>query len=418
MHSQTFSMEAHHTLVVIGVQGNLQVKGWERAEALVKAEGGAQAEVAHEAGHLELSCNGDCVVRVPYTANLNVQLVQGNARVKLVEGQLQIEAVRGNLDVRNAGATQIGRVHGDLLARQVRGDLRVEKCSGNAAVRDVQGDLEINQVGGNLDVRDAEGDLHVIAGGNARLNLSQLLGVSYKASAGGNLHCQLPEEVDLTVDFTSGGERIDIHTPDQRQTIKAPNHQLALGDGAGRMKLVAGGNLYFACEESDWQATDDLDAELENAFEGMTEAFREQLAAQIESQIDSHLEMINDKLTDLGSNLAKTGLSEAEIERVRSRAQAAAEKASHRAEEQMRRAQEKLERKLAAAQRKAELRSRAAERRRQARQTDADGYVWSRSAPLKTPASEEERLLILKMLGEKKITVDQAEELLAALEGK
>jgi hypothetical protein len=35
----------------------------------------------------------------------------------------------------------------------------------------------------------------------------------------------------------------------------------------------------------------------------------------------------------------------------------------------------------------------------------------------KTPVSEEERLTILKMLQEKKITAEDAEKLLAALEG-
>jgi len=38
--------------------------------------------------------------------------------------------------------------------------------------------------------------------------------------------------------------------------------------------------------------------------------------------------------------------------------------------------------------------------------------------PPKPPASEEERLAILKMLQEKKITADEASRLLAALEGE
>jgi len=38
-------------------------------------------------------------------------------------------------------------------------------------------------------------------------------------------------------------------------------------------------------------------------------------------------------------------------------------------------------------------------------------------APKREPVSEEERMTILRMLAEKKITAEQAEELLSALEG-
>lgn len=420
MNNQTFAFSSEQTLIVTVIQGNLQVKGWERSELLVKAEASSQANVIENSDHQELSCAGDCIVRLPYESQVNVQLVEGNARFKLVEGVLQVEAVRGNLAVRNCGPTRIGSVSGDLLVRQLRGELEVERCGGNAAVRDIQGGLEMTQISGNLDVRDAEGDLRLTVGGNARLNLCQLLGTQYRVSAGGNLHIQLPEENDLQATFTSGSGRIEVVAADRRKLVKSSRHELTLGDGTAQMELIAGGNIHFSCEEGRWEGIDDLDAELETAFEGLSEAFRQNLTAQIENQIDSHVEMINEKLSHLDDSLAQSGMSQEEIERLRRRAQDAAEKASSRAEEQMRRAQEKMERKLAAAQRKAELRARAAERRRGAHRAGPESFSWSRSRtePSAPASSEEERLLILSMLGEKKITVEQAEKLLAALEGK
>ena len=44
------------------------------------------------------------------------------------------------------------------------------------------------------------------------------------------------------------------------------------------------------------------------------------------------------------------------------------------------------------------------------------GYAYSASPPSE-PVSEDERMAILKMLQEKKITAEQAEQLLNALEG-
>ena len=85
----------------------------------------------------------------------------------------------------------------------------------------------------------------------------------------------------------------------------------------------------------------------------------------------------------------------------------------------MRRAQEKLERKLEAQRRRAEQRNQAATDRRTRRQSW--GFEWPSPpqppAPQKTAATEEERLMILRMLEQKKITLDEADRLLSALEG-
>jgi predicted house-cleaning NTP pyrophosphatase (Maf/HAM1 superfamily) len=79
--------------------------------------------------------------------------------------------------------------------------------------------------------------------------------------------------------------------------------------------------------------------------------------------------------------------------------------------------------KVQAAMRRAEAKARAAEVR--ARNWQGKIVVGGRtvmnasgSTPAGDPVSDDERLVILKMLQEKKITLDEAEKLLAALEGK
>jgi hypothetical protein len=87
----------------------------------------------------------------------------------------------------------------------------------------------------------------------------------------------------------------------------------------------------------------------------------------------------------------------------------------------MRRTQEKLERKLEAARRKEELRARAAERRSQARSRGSWSFEWSpgsSSPPKEEGVSDEERLMILRMLEQKKISLQETEDLLAALEDR
>jgi hypothetical protein len=115
-------------------------------------------------------------------------------------------------------------------------------------------------------------------------------------------------------------------------------------------------------------------------------------------------------------------------ERINQRVQAAMERAQSHLEAANRHAETAGHRasiKIEAAMRRAEAKARAAEvrsRRGQAAirvgrwnwDVTPHGPVQSSSAPI----SDEERLSILKMLQEKKISVEEAEKLLAVLEGK
>jgi hypothetical protein len=76
-----------------------------------------------------------------------------------------------------------------------------------------------------------------------------------------------------------------------------------------------------------------------------------------------------------------------------------------------------MQRKLEAAQRRAERRARAAERaaRDRRRRPEPPDTV---PTPKQEPVSDEERMMILQMLEQGKVTPEEAEQLLAALEGR
>ena len=121
-------------------------------------------------------------------------------------------------------------------------------------------------------------------------------------------------------------------------------------------------------------------------------------------------------MENLSTVIGQAGLSQEEMDHIMQRARESSERATARSQAKMRRAQKKLERKLAAAKRKAELRAKAAERRSQS----GKNFEWP--PPSEEPAqgiiSDEERLMVLRMLEEKKINLEEAEQLLAVLEGK
>ena len=89
----------------------------------------------------------------------------------------------------------------------------------------------------------------------------------------------------------------------------------------------------------------------------------------------------------------------------------------------MEQATERAQKKIEAASRKVEQKTRDAERRGRGKVAVGIGrWNWdftSKGVPVqpKSQASDEERLAILKMLQEKKISAEDAEKLLSALEG-
>lgn len=397
------------------VHGNLEVKGWDRPDILMKSSADDTPAPEVQEDTVRIGSKGNCLIRLPQRANVRVGNVHGNARIKFLDYQLKCNQVSGSLVLRNVGETHVETVHGDLLAKQMLGDLHVETIHGNAVARDIQGKCMLEKVGGNLELRDGESDIAVSATGNARVRLSLVAGENYHIEAGGNLHCRIPDTSNLQIDLSSSAKEIQVKLTGKKNVYREENFRFTLGDGDVSMKLSAGGSLSFVGQESLPFEMDDVQTEFEDAFAGFSEEFSQQIAEQIETQIDTQLEVLNDQMENLSTVIEQAGLSQKEIDRIMQRARESSDRATARSQEKMRRAQEKLERKLAAAQRKAELRAKAAERRRHSERS----FKWpppEEASPRET-VSDEERLLILRMLEEKKISLEEAERLLSALEG-
>ena len=407
-------------VLIQAVHGDLQVKGWDRPEVLLRTSAEEQGLLEQEGDSVRIRCHGDCVIRLPHEAAIETESVDGNAFFKLLKGRLSIERVAGSLDLRNIESAQLNTIQGNLLAKGATGDLVVEQVGGNAIARDIQGHCTLKQIGGNLDLSDGEQDIESTAGGNVRVRLCLLGGQNYHIRAGGNLHCQVPEEASLRADLSSSARRIQLKLPEGKSTLAEGSHSLTLAGGQAAMVLAAKGGILFVCQEADWGNADDIQEEIDEVFAEFSKEIGQQVSDQIETQIEAQMEILNEQLSKLETMIGTSGMPPEDVERAMQRARLASEKANLRVQEKMRRAQEKMDRKLQAAQRKAELKMRAAERRQQRsphRRTWS--FEWAATpAPDAETAFDEERLLILRMLEEKKISIEEAERLLNALEGK
>jgi hypothetical protein len=191
-----------------------------------------------------------------------------------------------------------------------------------------------------------------------------------------------------------------------------------MGDGDAELILSAYGNVMLSSLPPDWDLGE-LEFELGEDYDGISETLSEQIARQVEAQMEYIEQQLESQLDNLSTRIGGIGLSAEQAERIAQRAQEASDRARVRADERIQRAQEKMERKLEAARRRAEIKARAAERAARDRRKRPESTDWMAASrtPVE-PVSDEERLMILQLLEQGKITPSEAEQLLAALEGK
>lgn len=400
--------------------GNLSVKGWDKTEINAKCSAPDLLTLEVQEDEFTVSFLSNGSLRVPYGSTLQVSQITGDSTFKGLEGPLSIEQISGNLSLRSVGSVDVGSVNGSLSAKNLEGSLNVKVCRGNVAVSDIQGDFQVEEaIDGNLSLKEIDGSSKAEARGNVSVQLDPSPESSYDFISKGNLSCRLADDASVKISIQKGANlaiRIPgIEVPDRI----TPPYEITLGEGDANLSLSADGNVGLNSRPPDW-AMSDFEFEIGEDFESLAEMINQQISSQIEAQMemmDDELELQIDNLT---ASLEASALSAEQAERIAERARMASERANQRAQEKIRRAQEKMQRKLEAAQRRAERKARAAERAARDRRRRPESTEWvppSTRQPIE-PVSEEERLMILQLLEQGKITSEEAEQLLAALEGK
>jgi len=418
MTRQTIDTSPAPDILIDQVLGDFQLKGWEAPQVVLQADPD-ELDLQEQEDAIHLSCRGDCDIRLPYGASVQIGAVHGDAQIKLLEELLKIGAVHGSLSLRNIADLQVDLVQGDLSVKSMNGDLSVAQAQGDVEIRQLEGACNLARVQGDLDIQGLDGALNAATDGDVRLRLTALDLEDCHIQAAGDVVCSIPAGSGLKASLSSRAHSIKVRLPGHAESYRQEQVSFEVGAGDAALSIEAGGSILLLGEEASW--------------EGMAPPppdFNQQIARQVEAQIGSQMAEItrhlDEQMGQLSESLSRVGLSPQESERIIEQAMRASERETARAQEKMHRAQEKLERKLEKAQHKAEQKAQWADRRSWTHR----GHPWERGwpvpppppsppAPASTPAAtEEERLLILRMLEQKKITLEEADQLLSALEGK
>jgi hypothetical protein len=330
-----------------------------------------------------------------------------------VAGEIRVVNAGESLTLRSVGSTHVETVAHDLTARSVDGNLTVESVGRFANVRAVSGDFRVEHIDAHLNVREVVGSVEAEAGGNANLYVDIQGEKTVRVSAAGVVTCRVYPDLNARVSIKASGP-ITVKVGGVRESVE-DSYEGQFGDGAGELVLEGGGRVTLAeTSREREEPAFDFDFSLGEEFEGIGAGIGEQISEQL-GMIEEELEA---RMTGFSDLVNSWELSADKVERIQQKTQEKVEKA----QEKIRRAQERAARKIADAQRRAEKEARRAtniERRIRDKSFPFDfGSIRKSDKPKSDPVSDEERLMILNMVAEKKISLEEAESLLTALEGK
>lgn len=407
--------------IMLDISGDLRLKGQDAFEVVAKSDNPDDLVLEAQDDQVTIRCTGNCNLRVPRAAVIQVRAAHGDAVIKGLDGGLTIDTVDGDLELSNVNATKISKVNGDLDAKNVDGDFNIDAVNGDVSVSGVQGDFTVtSRISGNLNLSDVGGSANASADGNIMLRLDPAPGHQYEFNSNGNLFCRLSAEASAEISVPKASQvMVDLPGIHASAPVQTP-YALTLGEGDAQITLSAKGNIVLDTHAPDWDM-EDFDIDIGSEVNGMADVVSQQITQQVESQVRMIEDQLNAQLSSLSMRLSAARLSGDQARRIEDRAREASERAATRAQERISRAQNRMEQKLAAAQRRIEYKSQARERA-----SRHGRHGWSFNIPTpptpptppSEPVSEDERLMILRMLEQKKISMEEAEELLSALEGK
>ena len=359
--SKTISAGRSPKIKVDAIGGDVSIVGWDGAEILVKSDDN-DTSLAQNGDEVKLTCGGDLSLRIPNGSSLEFKSIGGDASIRGVKGGIELKEIGGDLSIRDTGSVAIGTIGADLSLRNVKGDLFVKNAHGDVSIRDVDGNINLESVADDLAVRGVRGNVRVNVGEDVILYLDPKTDGNYSVVAGDDILLVMPSNVNATLSIQ--GDEIDVDLPGVEKNEDATSRTVVLGDGSAKISLSAGGDV---------RVSDKADAgEFAEEFGNFA-----------------------------GLNFDWSGFGERISRQV--------ERAARRAEEAGRRAERQAERHA----------------RKWRGRVNVGRWDWNFGptgvitppAPPSEPVAEEERMAILKMLQEKKITAAQADELLKALEG-
>lgn len=264
--------------LMIGHAGTLSIRSWDKSEIEIRYRGELINDLLDD--KLTISCESDLLISVPEISNIIVDKTEDNCKIFGRFDNLIINKVIGNLEIESLKIGQIGKVGGNCKIGDVENSLQIEKIEGNCYLNKGQGKIKIEKINGNFHgiVENIEIDCKV--GGNIHLQIKDFSRTDNQIKAGGNIRLLITECNDISFIGTSGGS---YHLEIGGDMIKGKSGKFNKNIGSGQKSVIlsAGGSLKISDHEDittgnmefasqDEKGWSDLEKVADNHFSDLT----------------------------------------------------------------------------------------------------------------------------------------------------
>ena len=223
--------------------GNVTLKGVGGNAVVQDIHGNVELVNIHELAELT-NVGGN--LRVAHIEHLHALRIGGNT-VLVDTALVDLSAVGGNLAVTSAATVSCSAVGGDLDVERVESKLQCNTVGGNCKVHNcASAEVNIHTIGGNFTCDGAALVASHIVGGNLRLQSGFPAGSQASCHIGGNAYITLPDDSDLALSATVGG---NASGPNTTYVRGGGFINLVYGDGSAHLGLTVGGNLKLSGAE-------------------------------------------------------------------------------------------------------------------------------------------------------------------------
>lgn len=365
MKQTTVPMKADARLIIRS-GADVLVEGNELPQLTAIVDDSDSFRMRDEGGAIYVRADADASLRVPAGVSVTLEKVGGDAGLLNLQGQVIVQRVGGDLTVQKVSNFSADTVGGNCYFKEVSGSVDVNRVGGDVDGFKV-GDFSAHDVGGDLEVSGVSGKIAARCGGDARLQINTSEIAESHIEAGGDISLYVLPTAKALLHLRSHGQEIKVEAGGQHLDSEAESYDLPLGDGGASVELNAGGSIVVK-EGKEYMG------DFTFVFEDLEDNWRD-FGKEIEEKIRQSMKGINQGLRQAGWQTS----------------------------EAMRKAADKMDDAL--------------------RQRDGKviGFSFDNDSaePVKKEknvVSDQERILVLKMLQEKKISVEEAEKLLQALE--
>jgi DUF4097 and DUF4098 domain-containing protein YvlB len=253
--NETRPLAADGTVEISNIAGSVHVIGWSSDQVEITGVLGREVEelqIEGDMGHLEIEVevprssediDADLTIRVPASANVEVDTVSASIVVEGVGGAVELESVSGKVSV-----TAEPR---ELVVETVSGNIDLSSTPGRTELASVSGSIEVGNAVGELEAESVSGDIKIQGGlleagsfetvsGNISFAAEMAIRGEFEfESMSGQVVLKVSPGVsaDFDVSTFSGSIENAIGPEAQRSSKYTPEKELRFSSGSGGARV-------------------------------------------------------------------------------------------------------------------------------------------------------------------------------------